>query len=533
MAQRYVYNSAMNAYFAKSETGEEMPSEPSSKPQRPRSRSRSPRLLHPSIARTIAEGSGDLSRSLSPLRRSESPAFAAPRLQPHTPAVVKPVAAQIAPGAPRKPEQENLQESFGYRDKKARRASAARGGHAEMDVPPHSSTAPRKHAKSYASSYYSRFQKTPRIPEDARRNKDGSRMTEEELKLYEVAHRLQHEDKKHNELLRHYEGEPGGEGEVRYEFPDDRYVELARQKQQERENRVKQTNKEEEDRKMRKRAKREMKRREEEQFNQSYGEPEDRGVIITKAVANTDMIADMMRKSFGYSADQIRDGIATIQSSVASPGAWHAGNEFEAHLDPVGALILTRLGAGINPDTSMHLEGSTADLVKRQLESASEMAKSFANRDERNGVRLGDPAYHYRHMIDSIVKSAFLAKGKMTGPEKEALLARLQGGKKKKKPEDDDEKMKSQEKKESLKDSMTRKSLLDIYKSGDPHRKCPKCKADVKDGETKCSKCGATVRGNVKKTFAEGAESAEAKKPAAKKRVVSDPISTKYGGDRG
>lgn len=386
---------------------------------------------------------------------------------------------------------------------------------------------------------YSRssFRKSPRIAEDARRNPDGSRMTEEEFKLFQLGHRIEHKNKGYDELFSHYEGEPGGEGDVRREYPDDQFVAMAKEKQAKREERVAQTNKEEEERKMRKREKREMKRRQEQQesgedqLQQSYADDAN-GVIITKAIANTDMIADMMRKSFGYTAEQIRDGLATVQPTAASPGAWHVGNEFEAHLDPVGGLILTRLGAGINPDNSMHIEGSASDLVKKQLEHAASMAKSFASRDERNGVHLGDPNYHYRQMIDSVIKAVDGMEAEHPGRNRKRFADRNQDYWDSK--PDHENTRRPNDKKRDNKDSGNNqdddprsgrltsagtpdfesdnsesddsepryKSLVAIYKSGDPNDeqdkksagKCPKCKTNLKPGAKECHKCGTAVR---------------------------------------
>lgn len=399
--------------------------------------------------------------------------------------------------------------------------------------------APPKSPKEFVpitgkSLNYSRssFRKSPRIAEDARRNPDGSRMTEEEFKLFQLGHRMEHENKGYDELFSHYEGEPGGESDVRREYPDEQFVAMAKEKQAKREERVAQTNKEEEERKMRKREKREMKRRQEQQeggedqLQQSYADGAN-SVIITKAIANTDMIADMMRKSFGYTAEQIRDGLATIQPTVSSPGAWHVGNEFEAHLDPVGGLILTRLGAGINPDNSMHIEGSASDLVKKQLEHAASMAKSFASRDERNGVRLGDPNYHYRQMIDSVIKAVDGMEVEHPGRDRKHFADRDQDHWDSK-PDHENTRRPNNKKRDNKDSANDRdddrrsggltsagtpdfksnnsepryKSLVAIYKSGDPNDeqdkksagKCPKCKTNLKPGAKECHKCGTAVR---------------------------------------
>lgn len=517
-----------------------------------------------------------------------------------TPAFAKPpMAAEALPlNGSRKKEatEETEQKAFdkhGYRRGAAKTARHRDDWHAEMDVPLRSSTDPRKIQREKAfwrSATNVPFGKSPRIPHDAKRHPDGSRMTEKEFELYKRGLREQFKDMPLDEL-----SEYGRQFDKKPSFArvQPKYMDLALQEEDRRKQKVEQTNTEEDNKKQEKRQMKEedqsmnmsnfsrslaksKKNKAKDKMQEivsggakrraSMREDDDKKpeVVITKSLANHDMIAEMMQKSFGYSEQQVRDGLTTMQASVASPGAWHFGNEFEAHLDPVGALILTRLGAGINPDTSMRLEGTAADLVKQQLENASSMAKSFADRDERNGVRLGDPNYHYRQMIDSVIKAlkpatraekrverptdrrgnpypiwdsspedgwmrptigvsdpykakerlayaeqssrdAYFSRPPMAGTGKDAVTAQ-----KKKKAElasiadaainrPMGQRTKEISAKNKFGGSSSKKSLVDIYKSGDPHddehdkkspAKCSKCKAPLKSGAKKCQKCG-------------------------------------------
>lgn len=150
-------------------------------------------------------------------------------------------------------------------------------------------------------------------------------------------------------------------------------------------------------------------------------------LTIEKTESDNEAIMKMMGKQFGYSRDKIAKSLEVLDRNVASADAWHSGNEFEAHLDPVGGIILTRLGAGINPDNSMHVDGGAAHFVALQLRQAESMAKSFAERDRRNGIDLADATYHYKSLVDMVISSHLLKSlGEDTPDERDRRAFRNQ-----------------------------------------------------------------------------------------------------------